>query len=273
MMSDHGPDAPASPSSTPEPTRPEPTRPEMRNPNAPSPETPGASKGKEAAGQAAVEEVESGMTLGLGTGSTVRHFLEALARELREGRLRGIRGVPTSEDTAARARTLEIPLLKLADAGELDLAVDGADEITDTLQLTKGLGGALLREKMVVQATHRFVVVADGSKRVDRLGTRAPIPVEVVPFGWEAHLPFFRDLGAEPVPRRNEEGELVMTDNRNPIVDLHFSEGIDDPQALDRVLHHRAGVVETGLFLGVAHLALVGTDQGVRRLERQGGEA
>lgn len=253
MTSDHGSDVPASPTSTPEPTT--------------------APKGKEAAGRAAVNEVESGMTLGLGTGSTVRHFLDALSRELGAGRLSGIRGVPTSEDTAARARTLEIPLVELAKAGELDLAVDGADEVTDTLQLTKGLGGALLREKMVVQAARRFVVVADGSKRVDRLGTRAPIPVEVVPFGWEAHLPFFRELGADPVPRRDDEGELVITDNRNPIVDLHFPEGLDDPHALDRALHHRAGVVETGLFLGVAHLALVGTDQGVRRLERQGGEA
>ncbi len=225
------------------------------------------------AGAAAVGEVESGMTLGLGTGSTVRHFLDALAREIQGGRLEGIRGVPTSEDTDARARTLGIPLVELAEVRELDLAVDGADEVTDELELVKGLGGALLREKMVVQASRRFVVVADGSKRVKQLGTRAPVPVEVVSFSWPVHLPFFRELGAEPEARRDDAGRLVITDNGNPIVDLHFDGGLEDPAEVDRILHERAGVVETGLFLGVAHLALVGTGQEVQRLARAEGSA
>jgi len=223
---------------------------------------------KRAAGVAALAEVRSGMTLGLGTGSTVRHFLEALGDALAQGTLKDIRGVPTSGDTATRARTLGIPLLELHEAGELDLAVDGADEVTPELDLVKGLGGALLREKMVVQAARRFVVIADASKRVPRLGTRSPLPVEVVPFGWQAHLPYFRSLGADPVLRRVErDADACRTDNGNLVVDLAFPDGIPDPRALDRALAQRAGVVETGLFLGVAQRCYLATEAGVERMD------
>lgn len=234
---------------------------------------------KRAAGIAALAEVRSGMTLGLGTGSTVRHFLEALGDALAQGALEEIRGVPTSEDTATRARHLGIPLLELHEAGELDLAVDGADEVTPELDLVKGLGGALLREKMVVQAARRFVVIADASKRVPRLGTRSPLPVEVVPFGWQAHLPYFRGLGADPVLRRVGQGgsdtgkdagtvaDAYRTDNGNLVLDLAFPEGIPDPRALDRALAQRAGVVETGLFLGVAQRCYLATEAGVERMD------
>lgn len=223
---------------------------------------------KRAAGVAALAEVRSGMTLGLGTGSTVRHFLEALGEALARGTLKDIRGVPTSEDTATRARALGIPLLELHEAGELDLAVDGADEVTLELDLVKGLGGALLREKMVVQAARRFVVIADASKRVPRLGMRSPLPVEVVPFGWQAHLPYFRTLGADPVLRRVErDADAYRTDNGNLVVDLAFPEGIRDPRALDRALAQRAGVVETGLFLGVAQRCYLATEAGVERMD------
>jgi ribose 5-phosphate isomerase A len=238
---------------------------------------------KRAAGVAALAEVRSGMTLGLGTGSTVRHFLDALGEALAGGRLEGIRGVPTSEDTAGRARALGIPLLELHEAGVLDLAVDGADEVTPALELVKGLGGALLREKMVVQAARRFVVIADASKRVSRLGVRAPLPVEVVSFGWQAHLPYFRALGAEPVLRRtgsggkggrdgspgeaSTEAEPYRTDNGNLVVDLSFPDGIARPEALDRALAERAGVVETGLFLGMAQRCYLATEAGVERMD------
>jgi ribose 5-phosphate isomerase A len=231
-------------------------------------ETAPTRSGKEAAGRAAVREVRSGMVLGLGTGSTVAHFLMGLGEALRSGELRDLRGVPTSEDTRRRAGELGIPLVDLAEAGTLHLAVDGADEVSSRLDLIKGLGGALLREKMVVQASRRFVVVVDEPKRVERLGTRAPLPVEVVPFGWKAHLPFFRDLGADPVPRITDAGELYLTDNGNPIVDLHFGGGIPDPAALDRELGRRAGIVETGLFLDVADRVLIGGARGVETLTR-----
>ncbi|MDT8342352.1 MAG: ribose 5-phosphate isomerase A [Longimicrobiales bacterium] len=143
---------------------------------------------KREAAREALTRVRSGMRLGLGTGSTVAHFLDLLGEALAGGSLEDVAGVPTSERTAAHAGRLGIPVGPLHELQPLDLAVDGADEVDPRLDLVKGLGGALLREKMVVQAAHRFVVIADESKVVDRLGTRAPLPVEVVPFAWEAHL-------------------------------------------------------------------------------------
>jgi ribose 5-phosphate isomerase A len=226
---------------------------------------------KRSAGFAAVSEVRSGMTLGLGTGSTVRFFLDALAEALERGELQGVRGVPTSLDTEARCQALGIPVVELPEGAPLDLAVDGADEVAPSLDLVKGLGGALLREKIVAQAARRFVVIVDSEKEVPSLGSRSPVPVEVLPFGWRAHLPFFRGLGANPVPRRDAAGELVLSDNGNLLVDLQFASGIPDPVELDRALQGRAGVVESGLFLGMAARVWVGRgneavsrDRGVR---------
>lgn len=218
---------------------------------------------KEAAGRAALAEVRSGSLLGLGTGSTIRYFLEALGEALAAGSLEDVRGVSTSIATEDACRALGIQTLPLAAGVRLDVAIDGADEVSGALDLIKGLGGALLREKMVVQAARRFVVIADTSKEVERLGTRAPLPVEVVRFGWQAHDAYFRGLGAEPEPRRDDAGELFVTDNGNHIVDLRFPNGISDPGALDRSLQRRAGVVENGLFLGVAERAYIGGPEGV----------
>ena len=227
---------------------------------------------KRHAGRAALREVESGMRIGLGTGSTVRYFLDALGEALDQRELRDIQGVPTSEATAARARELGIPLRQLHEALPLDLAVDGADEVDPQLDLIKGLGGALLREKMVVQAARRFVVIADPGKEVPQLGSKAPLPVEVVPFGWQTHLPFFRELGAEPLLRaRSGTGNPYLTDNGNHVVDLTFPHGIPDPRNLDAELQRRAGVVETGLFLDMTTLVLVGSlEGGAIRRERRG---
>lgn len=202
------------------------------------------------------------MTLGLGTGSTVRFFLEALAEAIESGELHGIRGVATSLDTEDRCRRLGIPLIELEGGASLDLAVDGADEVSPTLDLIKGLGGALLREKIVVQAARRFVVIADSAKEVGSLGERSPLPVEVVAFGWRGHLAYFRSLGAEPA-LREARGEPVRTDSGNLIVDLRFAPRMPDPAALQIALRSRAGVVETGLFLGMADRAYVGTPNGV----------
>lgn len=225
---------------------------------------------KKLAGRSAAEMVRDGMRLGLGTGSTVEPFLEALGRRLGDGRLRDVVGVATSVRTERTASALRIPLVGLDEVGSLDLAVDGADEVDPGLDLIKGLGGALLREKMVAQASRRFVVVADESKCVKRLGERVPVPVEVVPFGFRGHLGWLRDLGADPVVRLGADGAPYRTDNGNLIVDCRFAGGVENAAELERRLAGRAGVVESGLFLGMATHAVVAGREGVRRLVREG---
>jgi ribose 5-phosphate isomerase A len=223
---------------------------------------------KRAAAERAVELVKSGTVIGLGTGSTVRPLLELLAERLRVGALSGVVAVPSSDDTAQRCRALGIPLVTLDEQPELALAIDGADEVDPRLNLIKGLGGAMLREKLVAQAAKRFVVVADESKLVRRLGMRAPVPVEVIPFGWAALLPFFESLGAQPTLRRSADGSPHVTDNANYIVDCRFPRGIPDLRSLERALARRSGVVEDGLFLGIANVAVIAGARGVRLLRR-----
>lgn len=227
---------------------------------------------KEAAGEAAVKHVKSGMAVGLGTGSTTDYFLIALGREIRDGNLKDIVGVPTSERSRKRAIELGIPLTTLTKNPVLDVAVDGADEVAPGLMLIKGLGGALLREKVVAQAARKFIVIADGGKVVSTLGTRSPVPVEVVPFEHSAHIGFFKSLGANPVQRPAQPGQNAatdpyVTDNGNFIYDLHFPTGIADPITLEIQLLKRGGVAGTGLFLGIARLALIALETGV--VERQ----
>ena len=221
---------------------------------------------KRAAGFEAARLVEAGMRIGLGTGSTVAHFLVFLSRRLHEGGLRDVVGVPTSVRTAREAERLRIPLASLAQHPELDLTVDGADEVDPDLNLVKGLGGALVREKIVAQASSRLAIIADDAKVVERLGSKAPLPVEVVQFGWEAHERFLESKGARPVIRRRPDGRLMSTDNGNYIIDCRFPDGIDDLEALQAGLAARAGVVESGLFLGMATEVVVGTRDGVRHL-------
>lgn len=235
----------------------------MSTPGSPA-STGGIAKAKEAAGEAALSYLKSGMAVGLGTGSTTDYFLIALGREVTAGRLKDIVGVPTSERSAKRARELGIPLTTLTKNPVLDVAVDGADEVAQGLKLVKGLGGALLREKIVAQAAKLFVVIADSGKEVDRLGTHSPLPVEVTPFEHEALIPFFRSLSAEPVLRL-KDGQPYITDNQNLIYDLKFPNGIADPDKLEWQLLKRAGVVETGLFLGLAKVALIASETGVKQ--------
>lgn len=223
---------------------------------------------KRAAARRAVDYVASGTVVGLGTGSTVRPLLELLGERLASGALRDVRAVPTSEDTASRCRVLGVPLTTLNEHPSLALAIDGADEIGPRLDLIKGLGGALLREKLVALAARRFVVVADSSKRVRKLGTRAPVPVEVVPFGWTTHIPFFESLGSTPALRRTVDGEPFVTDEGHYVVDCRFARGIPDARAVARALARRPGVVEHGLFLGIARVAVVAGPRGVKVLER-----
>ena len=220
---------------------------------------------KQRAGFKAAEMVEDGMRVGLGTGSTAYWLVERLGERVRAG-LR-VRCVPTSRRTEEQARGLGIPLVSLGEAGELDIAVDGADEIGPGLALVKGGGGALLREKLVASAARRFVVVADASKKVSVLG-RFPLPVEVVPFAWE--LTARRVAGvahAEPSLRRDAAGGAYVTDNGNYILDCRCGE-IPDPARTERELKSLVGVVESGLFVGMADLALVATEEGVEIIER-----
>ena len=225
---------------------------------------------KRLAGRDAARSVASGMRLGLGTGSTVAHFLEHLGMRIAHGELSGVVGVPTSVRTEEAARTLGIPFATLDELGTLDLTVDGADEVDPGLDLIKGLGGALLREKMVAQASARMLVIVDDSKVVERLGERAPVPVEVVPFGHASHMAWLQGLGAEPRIRAGGNGGPYRTDNGNLILDCRFDGGIEDPAELEGRLAHRAGVVESGLFLGMACEVVVAGAGGVHRLERDG---
>jgi ribose 5-phosphate isomerase A len=212
---------------------------------------------KRLAAESAVAQVLDGMVVGLGTGSTAEFVLLALARRIREG-LR-ITGVPTSERAAARARELSIPLTELT--GPIDLAIDGADEVERTrLDLIKGRGGAMLREKIVAQAAERFIVVVDQAKLVDKLGA-GPVPVEVVPFGWQATTRWLQGRGAK------SERRDFITDNGNYILDCTFGL-INEPYCLASDLHHFPGIVEHGLFLGLTSEVHVGTPSGVEVLRQ-----
>jgi ribose 5-phosphate isomerase A len=226
---------------------------------------------KRQAAERAAALVEDGMKLGLGTGSTARLVLEALARRRERGELSSIVGVPTSVDTREHATRLGIPLATLDDEPLLDLTLDGADEVDPGLELIKGLGGALLWEKIVAAASARLVIVVDESKLVDRLGTKAPVPVEVIPFGWRTLDAPLRALGTEPRLRTREDGSPFITDGGHYIVDCRFEAGIDDPYQVEDRLRRLPAVVETGLFLGMAGMVVVAGGEGVRTLRRGSG--
>ncbi|MEX1163604.1 MAG: ribose-5-phosphate isomerase RpiA [Nitriliruptor sp.] len=220
-----------------------------------------ADAGKRAAGVAAADLVEAGMVLGLGTGSTVTHFLDALAAR----GLEGVRGVPTSQATAERCRELGIELVDPQDAVRLDLAVDGADELTRDLTLTKGGGGALLREKVIASLADRFVVIATPDKVVERLGDSFPIPVEVVPFALGPVRRSIEDLGFETSVRGDGD---YRTDNGNAILDCRAVGGLSDPAVSEVTIALLPGVAETGLFVELATEALLGREDG--QVERLG---
>jgi ribose 5-phosphate isomerase A len=223
---------------------------------------------KRRAAEAAFTRVRSGMVLGLGTGSTVAHLLDLLGAALASGELEEIVGVPTSVQTQEQARRLGIPLIGLHERPRIDLTIDGADEVSPDLDLIKGAGGALLREKMVAQASERLLIIADGGKVVRRLGTASPLPVEVVSWGWEVHVAFLRDWGAVATLRTAPDGGPARSDNGQLFLDCRFEGGIEDPYALDRALSQRAGIVETGLFLGLADEALIASAGGVETMRK-----
>ena len=223
---------------------------------------------KRAAAEAAFAEVRSGMRLGLGTGSTAKHFVDILGAAVAEGL--DCLCVPTSEATARQARDLAIPLSDLDTLDQLDLTVDGADEIDDAFQLIKGGGGALLREKIVAAASRRMIVIADASKRVETLG-RFPLPVEVNLFGLGATTRAVRDVmdahGAQGglALRRDASGKAVMTDGGHVVLDASFGR-ISNAKAVSDALHAIPGVVEHGLFLDLCDEAYLAGADGVMRL-------
>jgi ribose 5-phosphate isomerase A len=220
---------------------------------------------KRAAAEAAVELVQDGMVVGLGTGSTAAFAVEALARRHRQG-LRFL-GIPTSDRTAALARALDIPLTSFAEHRQVDLTIDGADQVErGTLNLIKGLGGALLREKIVASASRQLAIVADGAKLVDRLGTRAPVPIEVVGFGLELTQAALEVLGADVHLRASATGQPFITDGGNRILDCSFGP-IADPARLEERIGRVVGVIESGLFIGRAGPVFVADLIGVQRLE------
>ncbi len=226
-------------------------------------------RAKRAVGEKVAEWVASGMRLGLGTGSTAAWAIRAIGRRVREEGLQ-IVGVPTSYAAEQLARAEGIPLVTLADVEALDLAFDGADEVSPELHLIKGRGAAHTREKVVATQAQRFIVLVDASKLVDRLGTRCPVPVEVLPMAATPVMRQLRRMGAEPVLRMGKAKDgPVVTDQGFWVIDAHFPEGIEDPQALAVTLSTMPGVLEHGLFLGLATDVLVGqTDGQIRHLRR-----
>jgi ribose 5-phosphate isomerase A len=222
---------------------------------------------KQIAAEKAAQDIVDGMVVGLGSGSTAAHLVEALGARVRQG-LRVI-GVPTSEDTAAHARRLGIPISNLGEHSSIDLTIDGADEVEiGTLNLIKGHGGALLREKIVASASRAMSIVVDETKIVDRLGSRFAIPIEVVPFGWQTTVARLCHLKADSKLRMQPDGSAFVSDGGHSILDCTFGGPIESPEKLDLALNNVVGVVEHGLFLGFASKVFIGGRDGVRVLVR-----
>lgn len=215
---------------------------------------------KEVAGRKAAELVEDGMTVGLGTGSTVHFTLLALGERISGERI-SIRGVPTSIDTEKKAREFGIPLATLDEVDHLDFTIDGADEIDGDFNMVKGGGGALLREKIVASISHREAIVVGVNKVVRRLGTTFALPVETVPFALATVKRALVHLGCIPKLRERDKKPFV-TDNGNYILDCTFKQGIADAPKLERAIAMIPGAVESGLFIGLAHVLIIGNDDG-----------
>ena len=222
---------------------------------------------KRLAAEKAVEFVRDGMVVGLGTGSTAKLAIDAIGRRLREEGLKII-GIPTSEASAAQALRLNIPLADFATIDRIDLTIDGADAVRlGPLDLIKGLGGALLREKIIASASARMVVIVDDSKLAMPFGAKVPVPVEIVRFGWQATKRKLEALGATTALRKAGNEEIFVTDGGNYIVDCSFGP-IADPAALDQAIRAIVGVIETGLFIGLATEVVVARNGGIELFGR-----
>ena len=227
-----------------------------------------ASKLKKRAAREAVKFVKSGMTVGLGHGSTAYFAVLRIAELIRSGALKKIRGVPCSWMVHEEARKLGIPLTTLNRNPVVDLTIDGADEVDKHLNLIKGGGAALLKEKIVAQASLREIIIVDESKMSPMLGTHCAVPIEVVPFGWQVHIPFLEKLGSKVKVRRKTDGTLFKNEQGNIILDANFGP-IMNPAQLAADLERRAGIVEHGLFIRLATDVIVAGKDGMRHLIRE----
>jgi len=224
---------------------------------------------KKQAAEKALDYIKDGMVLGLGSGSTTRIFIDLLGKKIQSGKLNNISGVPTSKTTAAQSRAVGIPLTSLKEQPELDIAVDGADEVDPDLNLIKGMGGALLREKIVETSANIFLVIVDESKVVPKLGLKNPVPVEIVQFEADATVKWLNNLGCDAILNHLDDGKPTLTDNNNYIAHCYFPEGINDVYKLARVLSERPGIVEHGLFLDMTDIVIVAGIMGISVLERK----
>jgi ribose 5-phosphate isomerase A len=221
---------------------------------------------KRAAALEAVGMLENGMVVGLGTGSTVRHALYEISRLITEESL-DIVGIPTSRGTEELAIELEIPLTTLDEHPVIDIDIDGADEVDSRLDVIKGGGGAHVREKVVARASKSLIIIADETKLSDRIGTKSPVPVEVLPMARSGVAAQVADLGGSSELRLTADESIFVSDNGNYILDCRFGP-IDDPVRLERELKSITGVVDSGIFSGMAELAIIGTRKGVNRISR-----
>jgi len=227
-----------------------------------------AKKLKKRAAEHAVEYVKSGMIVGLGHGSTAAFAVKHIARLLETGGLSNILGIPCSIQVEDEARQLGISLGTLDEHPIIDVTIDGADEVDPNLDLIKGGGGALLREKIVAQASRREIIVVDESKLSPALGNRWPVPVEVIPFGWRSQISFLESLGARVTVRQASGERRFITDQGNLILDCNFGP-LSQPAQIARELNQRTGIVEHGLFLGLTTDVIVAGEKGVRHLARK----
>jgi len=220
---------------------------------------------KRQAAIAALDAVKDGMVVGLGTGSTASHFIRELGVRVKDGLL--VHGIPTSEESNRLAIEVGVPLITLRENVTIDVTVDGADEVSDGLDLIKGLGGALVREKIVAHASKKLIIVVDESKLTERLGQKAPVPVEVVPFAVDVVRAQLVLWGGDP-RLREKEGKPFVSDNGNLILDWWHGL-IDQPWALEKQIKGVTGVVDSGIFANVASEVIVATSRGIRRLSRK----
>ncbi len=220
---------------------------------------------KRQAAEKAVEYVRDGMVLGLGTGSTTAYAIQRIGERVQAGELKNIVGIPSSEKTARQALELGIHLTTFEQHPVIDLTIDGADEVDPQLNLIKGGGGALLREKVLAQNSKQVIIIVDESKLSPQLGSKWPLPVEVLPFAWQPAARFLESLGAK-VTLRQDQQHIFETDQGNFILDCRFGP-IENPEDLERRIKSRAGILEHGLFLGLAHRVIVAGKNGVQELE------